>query len=369
MAHTVKKDPFVPLWFLISAGLLGGAVFVLVSNLYTTVVRNSIKGAEDNSRQVAVVAESLKPVGHVVTTADEPAAAAPASSGTADGAAVYEATCKACHATGVAEAPLFGDKEKWEARVATGLDSMMNTALNGRGAMPARGGNPALSDEEIKAAILHMTKAAGFDLGGGDAAKQEAPAAASAKTEPAKEAPTTAPVKTEPAKASAKAEPTQEAPAVEKKAEPIAPAQPEPVSEPKKPAIPTTPSTPAIPVTPPTPAAPEAPAPKVDAAATGTVATLAKEAKPAPAKESTGADLKKGESVYNSMCFACHKTGIAGAPLFGDKTLWAPRIATGLDAMLGSVINGKGAMPPRAGTSLSDAELKDAVAYMVSQAK
>ena len=327
MAHTVKKDPMVPILFLIGAGLIGGAVFVLVTSLYTTVVRNSIKGAEDNSRQIAVVAESLKPVGRVVTTADAPAVEAPVSTGSADGEAIYKATCLACHATGVADAPLFGSKEKWESRVATGLDAMMQVAITGKGAMPPRGGNAALSDAELKATILYMSKAAGFDLGGGDAAKKEEPAAAPAKTEPAKEAP-----------------------AEEKKAEPAAPAQPEQVAEPKKPETPTTPD------------APEAPAPKADAAAAGAAV--------APAADNAGgADLAKGESIYNGACFACHKTGVAGAPLLGDKKLWAPRIATGMDAMLGSVVKGKGAMPPRAGTSLTDAELKNAIAYMVSKAQ
>ncbi len=339
MAHTVKKDPFVPILFLIGAGLIGGAVFVLATSLYTTIVRNSIKGAEDNSRQVAVVAENLKPVGHVVTTADAPAAEAPVSTGGADGEATYKATCIACHGTGVADAPLFGSKEKWEPRVATGLDALMQTALNGKGAMPARGGNPALSDADIKAAVLYMTKAAGFDLGGGDAAKKEAPAAVPAKTEPAKEAATV----------EKKAEPTKETPA--------APAQPEPATEPKKPETPTTPD------------APEAPAPKADSAAAVAPAPV-KEEKPAPAADNAGgADLAKGESIYNTVCFACHKTGVAGAPVFGDKKLWAPRIATGIDALLGSVIKGKGAMPPRAGTSLTDAELKNAVAYIVSKSK
>ncbi|MCK5855318.1 MAG: c-type cytochrome [Sulfurovaceae bacterium] len=381
MAHTVKKDPMVPVLFLIGLGLLGGAVFVLVTNLYTTVVRNSVKGVEDNSLQVAVVAESLKPIGSVVTTADEPVAEAPASTGSADGEAIYNATCKACHATGVAGAPLFGDKAKWEPRVATGLDAMMKTAINGKGAMPPKGGNTALSDDELKASVLYMTKAAGFDLGS-DTAKKEEPAkeapvaekkvepAAPAKTEPAKEAPVVE-KKAEPVAAPAKTEPAKEAPVVEKKAEPVAaptktepakeepvaPAQPEPVAEPKKPAIPATPD------------APEAPAPKTDAAAGAAASVPAKEEKPTPAEKSSGADLKKGEAIYNSACFACHKTGVAGAPLFGDKKLWAPRIATGMDAMLGSVIKGKGAMPPKAGTSLSDDELKNAVAYMVSKAQ
>ena len=74
--------------------------------------------------------------------------------------------------------------------------------------------------------------------------------------------------------------------------------------------------------------------------------------------------------VYNTICKACHDAGVAGAPKTGDKAAWAPRIATGSAAMLKSVINGKNAMPPRAGdTSLSDDELKAALEYLVGKAK
>jgi cytochrome c5 len=62
----------------------------------------------------------------------------------------------------------------------------------------------------------------------------------------------------------------------------------------------------------------------------------------------------------------CHAVGVAGAPKLGDKAAWAPRIATGIDAMTASVIKGKGAMPPKAGTSASDADLRAAVEYMVA---
>jgi len=76
-----------------------------------------------------------------------------------DGAAVYNKACVACHAAGVAGAPKFGDKSQWAPRIATGLDSMVNNALKGKGAMPAKGGNPALKDAEIKAAVEYMTAA------------------------------------------------------------------------------------------------------------------------------------------------------------------------------------------------------------------
>ena len=77
-----------------------------------------------------------------------------------------------------------------------------------------------------------------------------------------------------------------------------------------------------------------------------------------------------GKAVYDKTCVACHASGVANAPKLGDKAAWAPRIATGKDALLASVIKGKGAMPPKAGAAdLKDDDLKAAIDYMVSAAK
>jgi len=76
-----------------------------------------------------------------------------------------------------------------------------------------------------------------------------------------------------------------------------------------------------------------------------------------------------GKAVYEKNCVACHATGVANAPKFGDKAAWAPRAATGKDALLASVVKGKGAMPPKAGTTLGDDDLKAAIDYMVGAAK
>jgi len=79
---------------------------------------------------------------------------------------------------------------------------------------------------------------------------------------------------------------------------------------------------------------------------------------------------RSGEAVYNTICKACHDTGVAGAPKTGDKAAWAPRFAQGDAALLNSVINGKNAMPPRAGdATLSDDELKAAIAFLTGKAK
>ncbi|HMW18820.1 MAG TPA: c-type cytochrome [Accumulibacter sp.] len=79
---------------------------------------------------------------------------------------------------------------------------------------------------------------------------------------------------------------------------------------------------------------------------------------------------RDGAAVYNAVCMACHASGAAGAPKAGDKAAWAPRIATGMPALLESATKGKNAMPPKGGvTDLSDAELKAAVEHLVGMAK
>lgn len=89
----------------------------------------------------------------------------------------------------------------------------------------------------------------------------------------------------------------------------------------------------------------------------------------ADAAAATGAP-KDGPTVYNSVCSACHNTGAAGAPKIDDKAAWAPRVATGNDALLASVLNGKNAMPPKGGASaLSEDEIKGALDYILSKVK
>lgn len=71
------------------------------------------------------------------------------------GEKVYKTACIACHSTGAANAPKLGNKKQWEPLIAKGMDEMMHVAINGKGAMPARGGTKA-DDESIKAAVEYM---------------------------------------------------------------------------------------------------------------------------------------------------------------------------------------------------------------------
>ncbi len=82
-----------------------------------------------------------------------------------------------------------------------------------------------------------------------------------------------------------------------------------------------------------------------------------------------GGAPKDGATVFNTVCGACHTTGAAGAPKVDDKGAWAPRIAQGKDTLYKSAINGKNAMPPKGGSSLSDDEIKGAVDYILSKVK
>jgi len=86
------------------------------------------------------------------------AAAAPAAP--TDGKAVYDTACNVCHGAGVAGAPKMGDKAAWAARLKQGKETLHASAIKGKGAMPAKGGNAALSDDAVKAAVEHMLAAA-----------------------------------------------------------------------------------------------------------------------------------------------------------------------------------------------------------------
>jgi cytochrome c5 len=82
------------------------------------------------------------------------------------------------------------------------------------------------------------------------------------------------------------------------------------------------------------------------------------------ASQTSAAD---GKAVYNKSCAVCHATL---SPKLGDKVAWEPRLKQGTDALVASVLKGKGAMPAKGGNAtLSEADIKAAVDYMLAQIK
>ncbi|MBE0612491.1 MAG: cytochrome c5 family protein [Burkholderiales bacterium] len=75
-----------------------------------------------------------------------------------DGKKIYDTTCMPCHAAGVAGAPKAGDKAAWAPRLKTGMNALYANALKGKGAMPAKGGNTALADADVKAAVDYLAE-------------------------------------------------------------------------------------------------------------------------------------------------------------------------------------------------------------------
>ncbi len=210
------------------------------------------------------------------------------------GEEVFKAQCTTCHTSGAAGAPKLGDAAAWGARIRTGFDALVNSALKGKGAMPAQAGGD-FDDVEVARAVAYIANAAGAKF-----------------------------------------------------------------AEPKPAAAPVTAAASGA-IAPP-PVAMSVAAPAVTLAAATPVAA-------APAAAPQAAVAGGGEALYKQACFACHASGVANAPKFGDKAAWAPRIKLGVPVLVKSVLNGKGAMPPKGGANVSEAELRAAVEYMVKAAK
>lgn len=110
------------------------------------------------------------------------------------------------------------------------------------------------------------------------------------------------------------------------------------------------------------------PAPATQAAASSSAAAPAAPASP-PTATAMVASVNNPPPLYGQACAVCHAAGVAGAPKFGDKAAWAPRLVQGIDGLTASAIKGKGAMPPKGGSTASDADIKAVVAYLIDSAK
>nr|WP_284047857.1 c-type cytochrome [Halomonas gemina] len=122
--------------------------------------------AQDDAEREAI-AERLKPVGELCLQGEDCGTAMAASSGgddtsdgggSVDGEGIYNNVCMACHETGAAGAPVRGDEAAWSERTGKGFETLLSHSINGFNAMPARGGNPNLSDEEMEAATAYLVE-------------------------------------------------------------------------------------------------------------------------------------------------------------------------------------------------------------------
>ncbi|MGE8678293.1 MAG: c-type cytochrome [Achromobacter marplatensis] len=269
------------------------AIIILLVNM---VVSGTKVGAGSDTLTEEAVTKRIAPVaGFALVDANAPKVFK-------TGEQVFAAVCTACHTAGIAGAPKMGDNAAWAPFIKSGYDTMLNVALHGKGGMPAKGGNPTLSDYEVARAVVYMANKSGASL-----PEPAAPAEEGAKKE-ADAAPAAAPA------------PAAAAPAVA--------------------------------------AAPAAAAPAAAAPAA------------APAAPQAAAVNPAGEKLYKSVCFACHATGVANAPKFGDKAAWDPYIKTGMDAMVKVAMQGKPPMPPKGGAAnASEDDIRAAVQYMVDAAK
>ncbi|OZI20673.1 cytochrome c5 family protein [Bordetella genomosp. 9] len=112
--------------------------------------------------QAQAAAQPAAPAPQAQAQAQAPAAAAPAQQAAVNpaGEKLYKTTCFACHAAGVAGAPKFGSKADWDKYIQTGMDTMVKTAITGKGAMPPKGGAANASEADIRAAVEYMVQAA-----------------------------------------------------------------------------------------------------------------------------------------------------------------------------------------------------------------
>lgn len=294
------------------------AIIILLVNM---VVSGNKTGAGSDTLTPEAVTKRIAPVaGFELVDANAPRVFK-------TGEQVFAAVCTACHTAGVAGAPKIGDTAAWAPFIKAGYDTMLNVALHGKGGMPAKGGNPTLSDYEVARAVVYMANKSGASL-----PEPAAPAEEGAKKE-------------------ADAAAAVAAPAAGAAAAPGAAASGAAASG-------------AAPAAAATAAAPAAAAPAAAAPAAAPAA-------PAPAAPQQAAAVNPaGEKLYKSVCFACHATGVANAPKFGDKAAWAPYIKTGMDAMVKVAMQGKPPMPPKGGAAnASEEDIRAAVQYMVDHAK
>jgi cytochrome c5 len=147
----------------------GSIVVFLIIALVVKVILSNVQDVSKNvvepeSMTEEAIAERIKPVAEVYV-GEAPVvevAAVEETSGDAGsvGEKIVTQVCAMCHASGMMSSPKLGDAGDWAPRIEKGMDTLYSNAINGFNMMPARGGRPDLSDDDVKAAVDHMVELA-----------------------------------------------------------------------------------------------------------------------------------------------------------------------------------------------------------------
>lgn len=156
----IKMDTGNKVLLFISSLALLATVLFLVSQLASWI--GDMMGSQAEAVSEERIAERIAPIGRVVSgevdTAEEAADLSPGD--------IYANVCAACHDSGASGAPLKDDTDEWTNRLNDkGLETLFENSINGIGAMPARGGDSSLSDEQLHEAVAYMLDQAGVDHG------------------------------------------------------------------------------------------------------------------------------------------------------------------------------------------------------------
>ncbi|MGH1543218.1 MAG: c-type cytochrome [Arenicella sp.] len=138
------------------------AILMVLATVMSSDVTERLR-AENEIENTKSIANRIAPVGQLTIGAVADAVIPSANAEALSGEQVYNKACVACHGAGVAGAPKLGDAAAWSARIAQGAEAMYENAINGfsgsAGYMPAKGGSPDLSDDNVKAAVDYMSDA------------------------------------------------------------------------------------------------------------------------------------------------------------------------------------------------------------------
>jgi cytochrome c5 len=140
---------------IIVSAVIGVPILIyLIIKLFTSGI--NLDGSVASMSKEAVAARLL-PVGEVKISVT-------AAVGSRTGQMVYESICATCHATGLSGAPKFAEAGSWAPHLAKGFDILVKHAIEGFNAMPAKGGDPSLTDEEVARAVAYMGNSAGANF-------------------------------------------------------------------------------------------------------------------------------------------------------------------------------------------------------------